>query len=433
MPTVNTTLQRRGYLSKQGYVALDRVMHMSCRLYNAALENFRNSYPRRWVTVPAETGKGLTFDGSQWQRNKATGVWFNEVGDPLRVTGQEPDASLYAMYNQLTGIRADDPQWAALDTLIGRGVLQRLQRAKNDFFRRCRDGQKPGYPRFKSVSRWRTIELAEVRPGMVRRNKIRVKGLPTITLRGDNLPDSSQFRTLRITRTRRKLTISLTYEMERDPLPPNTACVGIDMGITDRMTFSNGDTPMDRRQPDRDNIAEKQRRLSRCTKGSRRFNERGRVLANAQERRRIRNRNDCHRVTTDIIRRFGHVAIENLKLRNMTASAQGTVEHPGTNVRAKGGLNREIMAQTWGTIRQQLRYKAEWAGRSLVEVDPRNTSITCSRCSTVDAKSRSGKSFHCRDCRLNIDADLNAAINILRRSLAGGTPAAGLEPAELYT
>ena len=164
MPTIHTTLQRRGYLSKQGHADLDRVMRRSCRLYNAAMENFRNSYPRSWTTVPAETGKGLTFDGSQWQRNAATGVWFNEVGDPLKVTGQEPDASLYAMYSQLTGIRADDDGWADLDLSIGRGVLQRLQRAKNDFFRRCRDGEIPGYPRFKSAARWRTIELAEVPP-----------------------------------------------------------------------------------------------------------------------------------------------------------------------------------------------------------------------------------------------------------------------------
>jgi putative transposase len=408
-------------------------MRQCCRLYNAALESFRNSHPRRWDTVPAAPGKGLSFDGHEWQRNVATGVWFNEVSDRLKVTGHEVDASLYAMYHEFVGVRADDADWAALDTMIGRGVLQRLERAKNAFFRRCRAGETPGYPRFKSGSRWRTIEMAAVRPGMVRGNKVRIKGLPTITIRGASLPESNQLKTLRITRVSRRVTVSLGYEVEREPLPPNPICVGIDMGVTDRMTFSNGDAPTDRRESDRENIAEKQRRLSRCRKGSRRFKERSRIVANAHARRRIRNRNECHRITTGIVRRFGHIGIEALKVRNMTASAKGTLENPGTNVRAKSGLNREILGQTWGVIRQQLRYKAAWAGRALVEVDPRNTSITCSRCDTVDAGSRSGKAFECRTCQFKIDADVNASINILRRSLAGGTPAAGLEPAEPYT
>ena len=237
------------------------------RLYNAALESFRNSHPRRWATVPAAPGKGLSFDGHAWQRNVATGVWFNEVSDRLKVTGHEVDASLYAMYHEFVGVRADDADWAALDTMIGRGVLQRLERAKNAFFRRCRAGETPGYPRFKSGSRWRTIEMAAVRPGMVRGNRVRIKGLPTITIRGTSLPGSKQLKTLHITRVSRRVTVSLGYEVAREPLPPNPICVGIDMGVTDRMTFSNGDAPIERRESDRENIAEKQGRMSRCRKG----------------------------------------------------------------------------------------------------------------------------------------------------------------------
>ena len=64
----------------------------------------------------------------------------------------------------------------------------------------------------------------------------------------------------------------------------------------------------------------------------------------------------------------------------MTRSARGTSDKPGRNVRAKAGLNRTILAQSWGRIRNQLAYKAAWAGRQVVEVDPRFTSQDCSDC-----------------------------------------------------
>ena len=67
-----------------------------------------------------------------------------------------------------------------------------------------------------------------------------------------------------------------------------------------------------------------------------------------QHRERIRNRNECHRVTTELVRRFGLIALENLSIRNMTASAKGTLENLGTGVAQKRGLNRSITEQTWG-------------------------------------------------------------------------------------
>ena len=220
-------------------------------------------------------------------------------------------------------------------------------------------------------------------------------------------------------------------------MPYNPACIGIDKGIIDRLALSSGQPilsiegqgiPRDaadytvrrRVHQDRPDIVKKQQRLSRCRKGSRRWKQRAAVLANAQARRRVRNRNECHRTTTEIVRQYGHIAVESLQLKNMTGSAAGTLENPGRNVSAKSGLNREILEQTWGLIHQQLRYKAEWAGRRFVEVDPRHTSQTCNSCGTVNSASRQRKVFLCIACSFSLDADLNAARNILRKSLAGG-------------
>lgn len=135
--------------------------------------------------------------------------------------------------------------------------------------------------------------------------------------------------------------------------------VGLDFDVTDRITLSTGET-IPRRDADRQRIEEAQRRLARCRKGSREWRKRARVLTNLHSRAKVRHRNECHRITTDIVRRFDLIAIEDLAIRNMAASAAGTVENPGTNVAAKSGLNWSILEQGWGIIRNQLVYKAEW-------------------------------------------------------------------------
>ncbi len=76
-------------------------------------------------------------------------------------------------------------------------------------------------------------------------------------------------------------------------------------------------------------------------------------------------------------------AVEKLAVPNMTRTARGTVEEPGTNVAAKSGLNREMLNQPWGLLRNQLAYQAAWAGREFVEVNPRYTSRECSECGSV--------------------------------------------------
>ena len=131
---------------------------------------------------------------------------LQERRDAYRMAGKS--INLYQQNAALTTIRADWPEWAALDVSVGRGVLRRLDRAFNAFFRRVKEGGAPGFPRFKPLSRFRCIELAGVRPGMVkgsadeRKAHIRVKGLPPIELRLKRpLPPSGSLKSLRLVQT----------------------------------------------------------------------------------------------------------------------------------------------------------------------------------------------------------------------------------------
>ena len=105
-------------------------------------------------------------------------------------------------------------------------------------------------------------------------------------------------------------------------MPGSVAAVGIDMGVSDRLALSNGARVERRRKPNKQ-LAGMQRRLSGCRKGGHRWRKRKSVLANHQYRERVRNRNECHGVTTELVRRFGLIAVEDLNISNMTRSAAG--------------------------------------------------------------------------------------------------------------
>ena len=104
------------------------------------------------------------------------------------------------------------------------------------------------------------------------------------------------------------------------------------------------------------------------------------------------------------------IRVEDLQIGNMTRSAKGTRGNPGRNVRAKAGLNREILRSGWGLLVRRLQDKAP--GR-VEKVSPAFTSQRCSACGHVDAKSRESQArFVCTACGFACHADVNAAINI---------------------
>ena len=330
--------------------------------------------------------------------------------------GHRVSITYYDQTRQLTQIRADDPDgYGAISVQVMRGPLDRLNKAFDAFFARVKDGNRPGYPRFKTAQRWRTIDTAGVSPSWFGSDRIRIKGLPDMRLRrGRTFPDAKPV-ALKLTRKGRRLTASITYEMAAPPAPVAVEdAAGIDMGVTDRLALSDGRRIGRRKRPSVERITAAQRRLSSSKRGSRTRRKRAAIFANLRERERIANRNEVHRMTTAIVRRYRRIAVEDLAIKNMIASAAGTQEEPGTNVAAKRGLNRSIQEQTWGLIRQQLAYKAAWAGREFKAVNPQHTSQRCSECGLKDANSRRGKRYVCGSCGMVLDADVNAARNILR-------------------
>lgn len=109
------------------------------------------------------------------------------------------------------------------------------------------------------------------------------------------------------------------------------------------------------------------------------------------------------------------VVLEDLKVKNMTRSAKGTIEDPGRNVAAKSGLNRSILSNNWAALRNKIVQMGSKNGCEVVLVNPKHTSQTCSSCGLIHIDNRrTQEHFKCIGCGTEMNADVNAAINILR-------------------
>ncbi|MFJ2031758.1 zinc ribbon domain-containing protein [Streptosporangium sp. NPDC087985] len=133
---------------------------------------------------------------------------------------------------------------------------------------------------------------------------------------------------------------------------------------------------------------------------------------------------DDDRLTRD----YGHIVLEDLGVRGMTASASGTIEEPGSRVAQKSGLNKAILDKGWYGLEVALRSKARYTGSVIGKVPAAYTSQTCSApaCGKVDAKSRESQAlFRCTTCGYTEHADVNAAKCIKARGQAAGPVVSG--------
>ena len=287
-----------------------------------------------------------------------------------------------------------------------------------------------------------------------RKATVRIKGLPKLEFKTDHrLPRNCQPRIIRLTRKPRRLEISLTFNLpEGPPLPAKHHSVGIDPGVK-RMLAASGSYGCEILVPGFDDQAERKilRRLRRKMQRQRDAALKdGRARWTTQENRNgttkrrfrwrdkpsnsyLKCRSQLHKVehkgrdrlqgiqheeTSKLVQQYQVLCIEDTRTSQMTRSAKGTADNPGSGVKQKAGLNRSILAQGWHGIRQKLTYKCQRQERTLVTIPAQNTSIICSRCNAADPKSReSQERFICTNCGYEMNADLNAAENIRRQGL----------------
>ncbi|MFC4502583.1 MULTISPECIES: RNA-guided endonuclease InsQ/TnpB family protein [Streptomyces] len=235
--------------------------------------------------------------------------------------------------------------------------------------------------------------------------------------KGAKLPDAKTFRV-----TFRNGQWHAAFAVVPGPVPaPGTGeVIGIDRGVTITAALSDGRklncpqlTVRERAQ-----VRKHQRRAARAPKGSEQKAAGYAAVARLRAREANRRKDWCEKTSTLLARTYDLIRFEKLNIRNMTRSAKGTVEQPGRNVAQKAGLNRGILAQGWGLLRQRTEHKAP--GR-VEDVPAPYTSLRCSACGWIDKNSRKSQAeFVCSSCGFTCNADTNAASNVAAGQ--GGIP-----------
>ena len=304
---------------------------MCAELYNAALESWRGTY-----------------------------AWWREhhPGKPLP---PELRSSKYDLIKEFTGVRSDLPEWERLAVQVGRGVVCRFDRAVRSFYKRCKKGQNPGFPRFKSSRRWRTIEIPDVFPTMVVPPgtegassvwwRLGVKGLPSLRFRdkGDRLGialgGGARVKELRVVRTPLRTEIHVVVrhpEREMPQVEPSNP-LGIDVGLTQRLTLSDGSVVPPRRV-DASSIKRAQRRFSRAKRGSRSRGKKALSLAKAHRREKERAVQADFRLAHHLVQTYDGIATENLNVSGMLRSKR---------------FSKKMSEQRWSSLGNILEYKEQ--------------------------------------------------------------------------
>ena len=334
-----------------------------------------------------------------------------------RKTGQK--LNYVAQARELTALRAEFDFVAAVSQTCQQQALRDLDKAFANFFA---GGAKYPTPRKKGVNdafRFQGRELAIERLNG-KWSRVRLPKIGWVKFR-DTRPMRGVCKNATVSLD--ALGWHISFACETEHVAPVNICpsVGIDRGVANTLALSNGEllslpaslALIDRRK------RKAQKALARKKRGS---NRRKKALARVSRlsAKIARVRKDWqHKAALSIAQRFGDVAIEDLKIVNMTASTKGTVEEPGRNVRQKAGLNRSILNQGWQSFETILAYKLEERGGTLTKVPAPFTSQTCSVCGCIDRRSRESQArFSCVHCGHEAHADTNAAIEILRRNAA---------------
>jgi putative transposase len=188
--------------------------------------------------------------------------------------------------------------------------------------------------------------------------------------------------------------------------------VGIDRGITVSAALSTGElliAPRLSRQRNR-RLLHLQRRLARASRGSKRRAQLKISIARLHAQERDARKDWCEKTSTAIAHRFDVIRIEDLQIQSLVRTAKGTLANPGRSVSAKSGLNRRILASSWGSLSRRLLDKAPMR---VEKVSPAFTSQRCSACGYVAAGNRKSQAaFACGVCKFAGNADVNAARNI---------------------
>lgn len=323
----------------------------------------------------------------------------------------------------LTAVREALPEdWAWMNCSSQQVTLRRLNKAFQNFFARCRRGQTPGFPRFKSLARmpgfgykkhgdgWRFA------PGVDGKNgTLRLQEVGHIKARGRARTPAGRIKSCELMHDHGTWRLSLTVECE-PAREGGTKAGAADWGVSTLLTVVDDDGVHEVANPrhSREGMArqvELQQRVSRAKRGSKGWKRACKSLRSFKRRQANRRLNDQHQESARIAGEYFAFAMEKLSVKNMTATAAGTVEQPGKNVQQKAGLNREVLDTAPARLLALISYKVEETGGWFLEAPTRQLkpSQRCPECGNVHKKKLSERTHKCVKCGFSEPRDVASA------------------------
>jgi putative transposase len=385
----NKTFHYRIYPTKKQETTFVRWLGLQCETYNAALQERKDAY-----TLKVKQHPGYYDEETRKQLSKQHALTFSHQSAELP---------------ECREVRAD---LAEVPSQVLQDVLKRVDLAFDGFFRRVAEGQKPGYPRYKSRFRYDSMTFKQYGNSFsVEVSPKKNRGMLILAKLGQikmvmHRPLQGTPKTAIVKRTPTgKWFVSIGCENVPEPtVPASEKAVGIDVGLKTFAYLSDGTTienPRFFRQEEK-NLAKAQRKRDKAPLNSPERKKLKKRVARVHERTKNRRKNFAHQESHHLVKQHGLIAVEALVIRNM-------IKNPK--------LSKSIADAAWSQFFEFLCSKAEEAGRTVVKVNPAYTSQRCSCCGHVQEMPLSVRIYECPNCGLVIDRDHNGSKNILEDAL----------------
>jgi len=397
------------YPTDKQEIKLNKTLDLCRNLYNKSLEERMKAYELKQMTVH-EIIKKYGKDARKMLKIRRTDNYSSQQ-------------------NNLPVFKLNHLEYNDVYSQVLQDVLKRLDKAYQNFYRRVKNGENPGFPRFKSKNRYDSFIYSQSGFKLLKtKNKddsyfVELSKIGKIRMFKHRLMEG-KIKMCTVKRDIDRWYVVFTNEIEKQtPEISIINKVGIDVGLKTFLTLSNGEqinSPKFLLESEK-RLSKEQRRLSRKKFKQIEINDRKtnklikikiptenrkkQRIKVAKVHRTIRNqRMDFnHKTSRMIVDNYDMIVFEDLNIQNMMMNSH--------NIR-----NRNISDVAWYQLQTFTSYKAEWAGKKVIFVDAKNTSQECSNCGIIVKKDLSVRSHNCI-CGLSIDRDLNAAINILNRGM----------------
>src|SRR5713101_7948629 len=326
---------------------------------------------------------------------------YNHFLEQRKTTYEQEGQSLscYHQIETLGQLKQEPATLKQVHSQVLQNVAVRIDLAFKAFFRRCKAGENPGYPRFRGRERYDSFTFPQSGFSITHDERVTLSKIGSVKM-VYHRPLKGKVKTCTVQRSSTgKWYVSFSCECEPERLPEAPSQVGIDVGLTTFATLSNGEEIANPRffRKEEKALAKVQRKHSQLAKGTPQRRKHRKVVARVHERIAFRRDTFTHQESRQIVDRFGVICVEDLHINRMTHNHC---------------LAKSISDAAWSEFFSKLSCKAEEAGRQFVKVNPAYTSQTCSRCGHRHKMPLSARVYRCPCCLLAIDRDLNAALNI---------------------